>query len=94
MSRLARLSVAHDVKIHPKLDCTSFKAQQLGLGAGDYVNELGGEHVYSIVKGMNFLLLELVSVEALSRLKEFPEGVVVPDGFLGEYEGLLGCMRM
>lgn len=39
---------------------------------------------------MNFILLEFVSIEGLSRLGTFQESVKVPEGYLGEYAGMLG----
>lgn len=91
VKRLTKISVAHDVKIHQSLDCAPFKAQQPHLRAEDYVNGLsGGEPICSIVKGMNFILLELVSIEGLSRLGTFQESVKVPEGYPGEYAGMLG----
>lgn len=86
-----RLLVTHNVKVHPSFDCTALKAQQPQLAAADFVNGLGGaEPVCSIVKGMNFFLFEFTSVDALARLQQFPGRVALPEGYLGDYDGLLG----
>lgn len=89
--RLTRLSVAHSLKLHKDFECAPFKAQQPLLAATDFVNGLSGpEPIFSIVKGMTFVLFELASVEALSRLRMFPRGVALPEGHLGDHAGLLG----
>lgn len=86
-----RLLVTHNVKVHPSFDCTALKAQQPQLATADFVNGLGAaEPVCSIVKGMNFFLLEFTSVDALARLQQFPGRVALPEGYLGDYDGLLG----
>lgn len=92
VKRIARLSVAHDVKIHPGFDCAAFKAEN-NLANSDYVNGLSGlEPICSIVKKMNFFLWELTSLEALGKLqvRSFPRRVVLPEGYLGDHEGFLG----
>lgn len=86
-----RLLVTHNVKVHPSFDCTALKAQQPQLATVDFVNGLGAaEPICSIVKGMNFFLFEFTSVDALARLQQFPGGVALPEGYLGDYDGLLG----
>jgi len=77
-----------DFKVHPKYIHPKVKSIQRLLKAEDYINGLGGaEPIVSIVKGMTFLLLQLTSKDALSRMHGYSDKLVLPDGYLGEWEG-------
>ncbi|THU86568.1 phenazine biosynthesis PhzC/PhzF protein [Dendrothele bispora CBS 962.96] len=75
----------HDPYVHPNAKSSVI---QPDLTEADYVNGPDApEAVASIVKGMTFLLLELASEEALTRVKPYSERVLVPDEHLGEWKG-------
>ncbi|KAJ7182829.1 hypothetical protein C8R43DRAFT_911397 [Mycena crocata] len=75
-----RLQVPIDFKVHSSLSIVSVKSAQPHLTDADYVNGSSGvEACASIVKGMTFLLLELASVDALTRLQPYPTRLMIPD---------------
>lgn len=86
-----RVQVPIDFKVHASFFHPDMKAHQPQLKEEDYVNGLAGaESVVSIVKGMSFILLQLTSESALSRLQPFRERIAMPKGYLGEWNGFIG----
>ncbi|KAF9479145.1 Diaminopimelate epimerase-like protein [Pholiota conissans] len=84
-----RLRVPTNFKTHPPHAHPRAKVLQPQLVSADYANGLeGAEVVVSIVKGMTFLLVQLNSEDALSRLQPSPERLTVPG--LGEWDGFVG----
>jgi PhzF family phenazine biosynthesis protein len=85
-----RAQVPLDFKIHPSYLHPDVKPAQAALTAGDYTNGLSGpEAVVSVVKGMTFMFVQLTSEDALARLQPFPRRVVMPSGYLGEWNGFV-----
>ena len=87
----ARVTVPIDFRIHPSYAHPGLKPLQHRLQGEDYVNGPdAAEPVVSIVKGMTFILLELSTEDALSRLQPFPSRLAMPEGHLGDWKGLVG----
>ncbi|KAL0567927.1 hypothetical protein V5O48_014069 [Marasmius crinis-equi] len=84
------LKVPVDFKVHPSLKVDNLLSYQAGLDPANDVKVKHSENVpiASIVKGMNFFLLELNSVDALGRMNRYPEVITVPTAHLGEWAGL------
>jgi PhzF family phenazine biosynthesis protein len=81
-----KVEIPHDFKIHsPAIKVPEVRAVQTGLLPGDFAGTEELE-VVSIVKGMNFILLEVTSEDALARAVPFPNQPVLPEGYLGEWE--------
>jgi PhzF family phenazine biosynthesis protein len=81
-----KVEIPHEFKIHdPALKVPEVRAVQTGLLPCDFA---GAEEleVVSIVKGMNFILLEVTSEDALARTVPFPKQPVLPEGYLGDWE--------
>jgi len=86
-----RLQVPIDFKTHEPFVHPTAKKLQPKLNNDDYVNGAdGAEAVASIVKGMTFILCQLSSESALSRLQPYPEKQSVPREHLGEWAGFVG----
>jgi PhzF family phenazine biosynthesis protein len=81
-----------NLKVHPSYYHPELTSQQVSLQNHDYVNGSTGEQVIvSINKHVSFILLELTSEDALSRMKPFDRALVLPSGHLGEWgDGLMG----
>jgi PhzF family phenazine biosynthesis protein len=87
----ARLRVPIDFKVHASYLHPAVKPLQARLTAEDYINRsTGAEAVVSIVKGMTFMLLHLSSEDALARMQPISQPVVMPDGYLGDWDGFVG----
>ncbi|KAA8894374.1 phenazine biosynthesis PhzF protein, partial [Sphaerosporella brunnea] len=80
---LIRVRIPQAYMSHPALDLPEVKHIQTNLKPEDYATDL--LPVVSIVKGMNFFLLELTSEDALARMVPFPTPPKVPEGYLGEW---------
>jgi len=77
--------------VHPSYAHPKVKTLQQNLVAEDFYNGLEGkEAVVSPVKGMTFILLQVTSLDALARLRPYPEKIKLPNGYLGEWDGFLG----
>lgn len=86
-----RLSVPIDFKVHASYHHPAVKPLQARLTSEDYINgSAGPEAIVSIVKGMTFMLLQLSSEDALARLQPISQRVVMPDGYLGDWDGMVG----
>lgn len=110
MNNGVAVSVPVDFRDHGAFVIPSLKSNQWQpqLKDSDFVNGIDGpEPVVSIVKGMTFVLVEMTSEDALSRLQTFGGKVAIPKsainewstGFAGMYaffvrEDGLVCTRM
>jgi PhzF family phenazine biosynthesis protein len=86
-----RLQVPVDFKVHTSYFHPGVKPLQTRLTTEDYVQgSTGPEAIASVVKGMTFMLLQLSSEDALARLQPVSQRVVMPDGYLGDWNGFVG----
>lgn len=86
-----RLRVAADFKSHPALVLPNLKSinVQPALVTADYKTGIDGpEPIVSIVKGMTFILLQLSSESALSKMQGYVHMPIMPAGHLGAWNGL------
>ena len=84
------MQVPVDFKIHPPFTDPRVKGLQSKAKDGDFVGGTATPPpVASIVKGMSFSLVEVVSEEALARLHPYTSAFEGTKQYLGEWEGLL-----
>ncbi|KAI5815924.1 hypothetical protein BZA77DRAFT_293824 [Pyronema omphalodes] len=69
---------------HGELYLTSTAAKQRGINPSDCLSS--NLPVVSIAPGKTFILLEVVSEEALSKLVPFPSPIDLPKGYIGAWE--------
>ncbi|ESK93386.1 phenazine biosynthesis-like [Moniliophthora roreri MCA 2997] len=88
--RGVKLQIPVDFKIHPSFLHPDLKRLQSALTPTDYVHGDGAEPIVSIVKKMNFFLVELTSVDALGRASTYPSNIPVPTSHLGDWARVPG----
>ncbi|KAK7049908.1 hypothetical protein VNI00_005338 [Paramarasmius palmivorus] len=88
--RGVKLQIPVDFKIHPSFSQVDVKQFQPKLSPSDYIHGDGAEPIVSIVKGMNFFLVELASVDALSRMNTYGADIHVPTSHLGAWARVTG----
>jgi predicted PhzF superfamily epimerase YddE/YHI9 len=69
---------------HGELYLTSSAAKQRGINPSDCLSS--NLPVVSIAPGKTFILLEVVSEDALSKLVPFPSPIDLPKGYIGAWE--------
>ncbi|CCX33572.1 hypothetical protein FPQ18DRAFT_90646 [Pyronema domesticum] len=69
---------------HGELYLTSAAAKQRGINPSDCLSS--NLPVVSIAPGKTFILLEVVSEDALSKLVPFPSPIDLPKGYIGAWE--------
>ncbi|KAK1222903.1 hypothetical protein PQX77_014232 [Marasmius sp. AFHP31] len=79
------LQVPVDFKVHPALKLDKIVSHQTRLSPTKDFKDSQATPIASIVKGMNFALVEINSVDALSRMNTYPENIVVPSAHLGAW---------
>ncbi|KAJ8083679.1 hypothetical protein PM082_002445 [Marasmius tenuissimus] len=81
------LQVPVDFKVHPSLNLDKIVSYQTHLNPTKDFKDSQATPIASIVKGMNFALVEINSVDALSRMNTYPENIVIPSAHLGAWSG-------
>lgn len=88
---IVTVQVPIDIKHHEPHPLPHLRTQQPSLSDADFVIANGtGFPLVSIVKGMTFVLLELKSTEALTKMNPYSAPAPLPEGYLGEWAGMVG----
>ncbi|KAG7089741.1 hypothetical protein E1B28_011395 [Marasmius oreades] len=82
-----RLRVPVDFKIHSALKIDNLIIKQTHLSADDFTERSKMIPIASIVKGMNFFILEVNDVDVLGRMYPYSEDITIPSTHLGAWSG-------
>ena len=84
------VQVPIDFKLHPPYPLPHLRSLQPALLDADFATATNDTPIVSILKGMTFILLELTSTNAITKLIPYPQPAPLPKGYLGEWDGMVG----